>query len=328
MSNPRPSLLERAAEIYDFASGLPVDAAPLPATTPRARPVPRQEAPLEAVVPDTPRPRAVREERAVEPVVRPAPRPSVRPAPAKVEHKKVELDQDALAASGLLVPDRPGGSLAEEMRLIKRRLLSAVDSHVDKGDEAARLVLIASGRPDEGKTFVALNLALSIAGERERRVLLVDGDNAKPELLERLGVAEEGPGFVEALADPSIDPESLVIDTDIDGLALLPAGRRERKVPELLGSAYARAVLDRLVAADPRRIVLIDSSPALVASATGALAALVGQALVVVKADATSEADLKETLDLLSPCENLSLVLNSTAFQIGRRAYGKYEEYR
>lgn len=309
MNQPKPSLLERAAEIYDFASGLPLQAPPEPVPPPRPRPAPREGRTIATVVPE-------------------ARRPSVRPTPARVAHQKVELDPDALAASGLLAPDRPGGSLAEEMRLIKRRLLSAVDAGVEEGDEAARLVLVASAKPNEGKTFVALNLALSIAGERERRVLLIDGDNAKPELLERLGVEEEGPGLVEALADPALDPENLVIDTDVEGLALLPAGRRERKLPELLAAARARDVLDRLVAADPRRIVLIDSSPALVASATGALAAHVGQALVVVKADTTSEADLKETLDLLSPCEHLSLVLNSTAFQVGRRDYGKYEEYR
>lgn len=312
MKHAKPSLLERAAELYDFASGLPMEP-PQPAPPPRARLAPIEKRPIE-------RPAEI---------VRPeTPRVAPRPVPARSARERVDLNHDALAASGLLVPDQPGGSLAEEMRLLKRRLLSAVETRVNQGDEAARLVLVASGKPGEGKTFMALNLALSIAGERDRNVLLVDGDNAKPELLARLGVASEGKGFLEALSDPHLDPESLVLDTDIEGLSLLPSGRRDRKAPELLASARAGEVLDRLIAADPRRIVLIDSSPALASSATVALAAHVGQALVVVKADATSEAELKETLDLLSPCDHLSLVLNAAAFQVGRSRYGKYEEYR
>lgn len=327
MNKPKPSLLERAAEIYDFASGLPMpEAAPLPA--PRARPEPAPAAKAEPV-------------RLEAPFLEPSRRPQERPEPAPVRrqaprtasstpaaHARVELDPDVLAQSNLLVPDAPGGNLAEEMRLIKRRLLGHVDLQASRGDDRARLILVASGQPGEGKTFFSLNLALSIATERDRGVLLIDGDNAKPDIFARLGVTEEGPGFVGALTDPALDPESLVLDTDITGLSLLGPGRRERSVPELLASDRARDVLDRLLAADPKRIILIDSSPALAASATIALAEHVGQALVVVGADTTSEADLKETLDLLSPCEQLSLVLNRTAFQVGRRRYGKYEEYR
>src|SRR3712207_4336787 len=117
MSNGRPSLLERAAEIYDFESGLPMAAQPAPAAAPqRVRPV------------------------RVEPVAKPDVRPA---APALVRHARAELDCEALAAAGFLTPDAPGSSLAEEMRLVKRRLLASVDAQVERGDERARLVLVA-----------------------------------------------------------------------------------------------------------------------------------------------------------------------------------------
>jgi protein-tyrosine kinase len=307
MTNMRPSLLERAAEVYDF------DFAP-PAAAPIA-PAPEREARRVRPVPAAPvaEPQALRRG---------------APVSTPVRHERVGLDREALAASGLIMPDAPGGAQAEELRLIKRRLLAAVDARVEQGDERARVVLLASGRPGEGKTFMALNLALSIAAEPERNVLLVDGDNAKPELLARLGLDDDRAGFVDALADPRLDPEALVIDTDIDGLSLLAAGRKERNVPELLASGRTDELLARLLAADPRRIVLIDSSPVLAASTTGVLAAHVGQTLVVVKADQTLEADLKETLDLLSVCDNLSLVLNGAAFQVASRRFAQYEEYR
>lgn len=323
MINQKPSLLERAAQVYDFASGLPVAA---PADLPPPQPRPRVVRKVPASMQPEHRPTRA----AVSPLqAAPQPQPQPRkPAPSSAHHDQVELDQEALAAAGFLVPDAPGGSLAEEMRLIKRRLLSAVDARAGQGDDQARVVLIASGQPGEGKTFVALNLALSIASEPERRVLLIDGDNAKPEVLKRLGVAEDRPGFVDALTDARLDPEALVVDTNIDRLSLLAAGRRERNLPELLASVRTPELLERLLAADPSRIILIDSSPALAASAAGVLAGHAGQTLVVVKADTTGEADLKETLDLLSACDHLSLVLNSTAFKVGTRRFGKYEEYR
>ena len=313
----RPSLLERAAEVYDFASGLPMNQPMNPPITPPA-----------AVAE---RPRVARPEPAPAAVPLPVrPVQTARPAPhsGASRHGIVEVDHTAMAEAGLPTPNAPGGNLPEEMRLIKRRLLAAVDAGLARGDESARIVLIASGQPGEGKTFVALNLALSIATEQERSVLLVDGDNAKPELLARLGLPQDGPGFLDSLADPRLDPEALVLDTDIPGLSVLPAGRKDRNIPEYFASARMPELMARLVEADPQRIILIDSSPALAASATGVLAQHAGQCLVVVKADTTAEADLKETLDLLSGCDNLSLVLNSAAFQIGGRRYGKYEEYR
>ncbi len=308
----RPSLLERAAEVYDFASGLPMADAPAPiAAEPAAAPV---------LAPERPRPVAARPAPAAPPVR--------RHVPVSAPARSIEVDPDAMAAAGLLVPDAPGGSLAEELRLVKRRLLASVDARIARGDDRARVVLIASGQPGEGKTFMALNLALSIAAEQERSVLLIDGDNAKPELLARMGVAEEGPGFLDSLADPRLDPESLVLGTDIPRLSVLPAGRKDRNIPEYFASARMPELITRLCEADPSRIILIDSSPALAASATGVLAQHAGQTLVVVKADTTAEADLKETLDLLSGCDELALVLNSTAFQVGGRRFGKYEEYR
>jgi Mrp family chromosome partitioning ATPase len=322
MNTTRPSLLERAAEVYDFGTGLPAAPAndlPPPRVRPMA-PVPRAPAAALAEVLPQPELHQGPENR---------PRPQVQKQRlAPVRHRKVELDLSALAATGYMVGGAPSGSLAEEMRLIKRRLLTAIDARADAGDDQARLVLVASGQPGEGKTFMAINLALSIATEPERSVLLIDGDAAKPELMARLGVAEDLPGFVDSLADPQLDPESMVLDTDVERLSLLPAGAKVRNIPELLASARTEQVLAQLRDADSRRIIILDSSPALAASTASVLAQMAGHTLVVVKADTTSDADLKETLDLLSVCDHLSLVLNGTALEVGGRRFGKYEEYR
>jgi Mrp family chromosome partitioning ATPase len=335
MSNAHRSLLERAADVYDFGSGLKV-APPADLPPPRIRrvaPAP-EAAPAPAAAPADAAPPLVAPVRSPPPVQfdpAPVPAPAAKPAPRpddvrRVPHARVTIDRESLAASGFVLPDDAASGLAEEMRLIKRRLIGVVDAAADKGDERARTVLIASGHPGEGKTFIALNLALSLAGEQDRTVLLIDGDTGKAELPTRLGI-DEHPGLVDALAD-RIDPETLVLDTDIPRLSLLTAGRKERNVPELLASARTGDVLRRLLAADPRRIILVDSPPVLAASPAAVLAPLLGQCLVVVRADATNEADLKETISLLSGNRHLSLVLNSTAFSIGGRRFGRYEEYR
>lgn len=292
------SLLERAAELYDFGAALrapvpvAVETEPLPA--PQASPGP-VEAPREA-----------------------PPRRALRGAAAAVDRAK-------LHEAGHIVPEAPATGLAEEFRLIKRQLLAGIERRVSQPEEKRRSVLIASPQTGDGKSFCAVNLALSLAGERDVEVLLVDSDFVEPGLLPMLGIEEDGPGLVDALADPAADPEAFVVRTDVVGLSVLPAGARRNNVPELLASDRTREVLVRLVAGNQRRIILLDSPPALMASPAAVLSAHVGQALVVVRADRTTEADLRETVGLLSGCDHIALILNGAGFAVTGRRFGSYE---
>jgi Mrp family chromosome partitioning ATPase len=156
--------------------------------------------------------------------------------------------------------------------------------------------------------------------------LLVDGDFPKPEILSTLGI-EGGPGLIDALADPGIDPETLVIGTDIEGLSVLPAGRQVNNATELLGSSRTREVLAVLAGASRRRLVIFDSPPALAASPAAVLASHVGQIVMVVRADRTTEADLKQAVGLLNACEDISLILNGAGFAANGRRFGSYYGY-
>lgn len=315
------SLIERAAELYGF--GFP--AAP-------AAPAPVAKAPVEAPagrdwMGSAEAPEAPVENAAAEPLwllpadvlagdEAPRARPRVRSADGSV-------DRAALREAGFIDPDAPVGTIAEEFRIVKRQiLLAAADASVPEAKR--RTVLICSASPDEGKTFCAINLALSLASERDVEVLLVDADFPKPEVLSILGL-EAGPGLVDALADPRLDPESLVVRTDVDGLSVLPAGRHVTNVTELLGSARTEGVLAAL--AKPGRIILFDSPPALMASPATVLAAHAGQLVMVVRADQTAEADLKEAVGLLAACERVSLLLNGAGFAASGRRFGTYYGY-
>ena len=314
------SLLERAAEMYDLGAALrgPQPAAgpveprqPVPDAAPEPAP-----APLPAAV-EAPRPAP-----AAEPArtVFTAPRAAAAPA-----GEVTEISRDVLAANGFIVPGAQNTALAEEFRLLKRQLLSDIAAAKRQSEEQRRTVLICSAQPKEGKTFSAINLALSLSGEKEVEVLLVEADFMKPDALARLGVAG-GPGLVDALLDPDSDPEAFVIRTDVPGLSVLAAGARTNNVPELLASDRCREVLAKLVAGDQRRIVIFDSPPVLMASHATVLAGLVGRALVVVRADQTTEADLREAIGLLQGCE-VSLILNGAGLGVTGRKFGSYDGY-
>jgi exopolysaccharide/PEP-CTERM locus tyrosine autokinase len=298
---PPASLVERASEIYDFRSAL---RSPEP---PAVDPVP-VAAQARPVAPAAPQ---VRE--------------AVR-AP-NVHQLKANVDRERLRAANYIVPEGPVTGLSEEFRIVKRQLLLAARG--GKGFEPienGERILICSANPNEGKTFCALNLALSMATEKDNRVLLVDADFAKPSIMSRLGIEGER-GLMDALADPTIDAEDLVIETDIAGLSVLPAGRQTNQDTEYLAAAHSAAVLDRLTAHDPTRIIIFDSPPALAASPASVLALHVGQAVMVVHADVTTDTALRDALSLLSGCDNIQLLLNKTKFSPTGRKFGSYYGY-
>jgi hypothetical protein len=305
-----PSLIERAAGTFDFRKVLqaPVPAAPgAPAAdTPAPPPI---AAPVSPLAPVPPLPAAVD---------RPAPvdaQPVLDGIPAEqvFKGKLHPIDRLHLREQCLIEPDGAVTELLEEFRIVKRQLLlTAADSRAGRG-APWRAHSRCSAHPGEGKTFCATNLALSIAAEKDNEVLLVDADFAKPSVLSALGLPG-GPGLMDALADPSVRVEDCILGTDIPGLFVLPAGNSTGSDTEFLASARTRTVLDRLTAHAPNRIVIFDSPPALAASPASELAMHVGQAMMVVRADQTGEAELRDAVNILSGCENIRLLLNCTRF--------------
>lgn len=300
------SLLERAAEVYDFGQAL------------RARrPGPVAPTVEPAAVP-TPGP-------AFEPFF--APDSGFESSAAPTQGAPAPIDRLMLAEKGMIVPGAPIGPLAEEFRLVKRQLLITRERIARGGDTdaatKARTMLVCSAKPGDGKTFCAINLALSLAAERDLEVLLVDADFAKPDVMKQLGL-DDGPGLLDALADDLLDPEALVVPTDVPHLSVLPVGTQSVSDTELLASARTRAVLARLLAANPRRLVIFDSPPALAASPASVLAMLVGQVMMVVRADRTPEGELAAAVAQLDACEHISLVLNAVSFVPGGARFGSY----
>ena len=168
-----------------------------------------------------------------------------------------------------------------------------------------------------------MNLAIALAAERDIEVVLVDADVLNPSVTRRLGV-EAGLGLMDALVNENIQPEKLVSPTDIDRLFVMPAGTSSALDAEYLTSARTGEVLDRLTQAAPNRFLIFDTPPALAASPAAELAAYVGQALLVVRADETSRAALDDAHQLLSACSDIKLLLNAAQFSPSGRRFGDY----
>ncbi|MCP5396419.1 MAG: capsular biosynthesis protein [Sphingomonadaceae bacterium] len=243
--------------------------------------------------------------------------------PVEFTGKKHPIDHAHLREQGLIVPEASVTALLEEFRIVKRQLISSARK---AGTAASRRVLVCSPLPGEGKTFCSTNLAISMAGERDSEVLLVDADFAKPSILSSLGLPK-GPGFMDALADPSLKVEDLVMGTDIPGLWVLPAGTQTNSDSEYLSSSRTSEMLDRLTMGAPHRMVIFDTPPALAASPAAELAKHVGQAVLVARADKTGQSSLEDAYQLLSACPDIKLLLNAAHFSPSGRRFGSYSGY-
>ncbi|MCB2013779.1 MAG: AAA family ATPase [Sphingobium sp.] len=321
--NPK-GLLERAAEVFDFDRALkggslppldiPADLIP-PAPEPKAEPAP---APAEFA--PVPEPVSFKPATAApEPVAAPA-APRARDWAGPVH----TIDRDAMAEAGHLVPGGPVSGLGEEFRIIKREILARIrGAHNKQAIPNGNVILVSSTHSGDGKTYCAVNLAVSLAAESDVEVLLVDADFAQPGVMSALGI-ENGKGLMDALVDPSIRVEDLVMRTDVPSLFLLPAGDASHNDAEYLASSRTEALIASLVSGRPDRIVIFDSPPLLEASVASVLASHVGQTVLVVRADRTTETALRDAAELLNGCANIQLLLNGVKFSASGRRFGTY----
>jgi len=240
--------------------------------------------------------------------------------------RQINMDFALLRARGLLTSEDERSALAEEYRMIKRPLLAnAFGANPVKN---GNLVMVTSSLPGEGKTFTTINLAISIAMELDRTVLLVDADVAKPRMPEYLGFRAEH-GLLDILRQEMRDLSNVILRTNIDKLSILPAGRTYARATELLASDAMDRLIAELANRYPDRLVLFDSPPLLATSEAGVLASHMGQIVMVAEADKTPKNALREAISRLDgACDVIGMVLNKSASHnaggYGYYGYGGY----
>jgi Mrp family chromosome partitioning ATPase len=199
---------------------------------------------------------------------------------------------------------------AEEFRIIKRQLLERA-ANPERGRRSNNLTMITSARPGEGRTFTALNLAISVAMERKYEVLLIDACGGKNSVT---SVVRRPPalGWLDLVEDPTLDIDSAVLETDIEHLSMMVPGERQGGAAEPLASGNMQRLLEGLSVSNRKRLVLIDAPSCLDTSDPSNLAYLVGQTVLVIEAHTTQQQKIEAALELLHPCANKYLVLNKS----------------
>lgn len=257
---------------------------------------------------------------AAAPVAAEAAVPVTPAAPPPVPRESLEVSIESLRSAGVLPLPEHEVVLADQFRRVKWPILESVTA---KGAEGglANVVMVTSSVAGEGKTFTSLNLALSIAAEKDYSVLLVDADVAKRHATRAFGAGDRA-GLTELLSDTR-DPESLVVGTGIRGLTFLPSGRRQELAPELFASHRMLDVIRALSSADRRRIVLFDTSPLLATNESQVLAKVVDQVVLVVRAESTTQPMVLEAVSLLDRSKEIRCILNQAhATELAEYYYG------
>jgi protein-tyrosine kinase len=248
------------------------------------------------------------------------------PPPPLEPAKRIVIDLDNLRTRGYLPEEAQTRQFSDHYRRIKRPLIEkALSGTIALGEPSA--LMITSALPGDGKTFTTVNLALSMALERDISVLMVDCDVAKRHVSEIFGLGDDA-GLMDALVDESLDIESLVVGTNQRGLSLLSAGSRTEGMTELLSSNRMRQLIAQLCGRVSRRLVVLDSPPLLITNEGRTLAKLAGQVILVVRAGHTPRQAVADAIALFDPQQAGGIILNEVKMArsegYGYYGYGSY----
>ena len=209
------------------------------------------------------------------------------------------------------MPNLARSQLADQYRVIKRPLIKNAMAKGPATINHANLIMVTSALAGEGKSFTALNLALSMAAEMDYTVMLVDADVARPSVLRMLGLPQ-GPGLLDVLEE-SVDMSEVLLRTNVDKLTLLPSGTPHARATELLASDAMSNLLDDMARRYSDRIIIFDSPPLLLTTESRVLASHMGQIVVVVQAEKTLQSAVQQALATIESCPLKMMLLNQAS---------------
>ena len=197
---------------------------------------------------------------------------------------------------------RPQSLEAEQFKILRTNLLFPASG------KKPRSIMVTSVSEGEGKSFVAANLAVSVATHINWNVLLVDCDLRRPSIHRQFGFTEV-PGLSHYLLNGTKLP-SLLQRTAVEHLTILPAGRAPDNPSELLSSHRMIAFIDELVARYNDRLIILDSPPAKLTAESAALARHVDGILLVIKYSSTPRDAAVELINKLGKDKILGAIVN------------------
>jgi exopolysaccharide/PEP-CTERM locus tyrosine autokinase len=240
--------------------------------------------------------------------------------------KTFNIDIADLESRGFVSLHSTRSQINEEYREIKRKLLSNAFGALASTITNANIIMVSSARPGEGKTFTAINLALSIAAEKDKRVLLVDADVLKPNILRTLGLTERS-GLMEYLLGDVKEIGEVMFRSNIDKLRIIPAGRSHHLSTELLASQAMQDLITEFSTRYTDRVVIIDTPPIIGISESAVLANFAGQAVIVVDEGRSKLSDIQKAVERLNPDMPIGFVVNKSLNTSEQTGYYGYHYY-
>ncbi len=210
--------------------------------------------------------------------------------------KKKDVDKNIVS---LLEPQ---SFEAEQFKHLRTNILFPVSG------KPPRSIMVTSSVPGEGKSFVASNLAVSIAQNIDQHVLLMDCDLRKATVHKNFGF-DEVDGLSEYLSQKT-PLSSLLLKTDINKMTILPGGKPPNNPAEIMSSTKMSDLLKEVKTRYNDRYIIIDSPPPHLTSETSVIARQVDGILLVVKAGSTKRELVEELLEMMGKEKVLGVVLN------------------
>ena len=236
----------------------------------------------------------------------------------------IDIDFDMLAEKGFVSTRSTRSLINEEFRAIKRKLLDNAFGALSKSLNNSNIIMVTSSRPGEGKTFTAINLALSIALEQDKTVLLVDADVLRPNVMRTLELKNKD-GLMEYLLGEKADISEVMSKTNLNNLRIISAGRSHHLSTELLASEKMFLAVEEFANRYTDRVVIVDTPPLLGINESAILANLAGQALVVTVEAKTKLVDIENAVKQLNPDMAIGFVVNkSESANSDGAGYGYY----
>ncbi|MCF2947762.1 XrtA-associated tyrosine autokinase [Paraglaciecola aquimarina] len=223
----------------------------------------------------------------------------------------IHIDLGILNEKGFVSTDTQRKLINEEYRAIKRKLLDNAFGPLSKSLNNSNIIMVTSSKPGEGKTFTAINLALSIALEKDKTVLLVDADVLRPNVMRTLELKNKE-GLIEFLLGEKESLAEVINTTNLDNLRIIPAGKSHHLSTELLASEKMFQAVEEFANRYPDRVVIVDTPPLLGINETAILANLAGQALVVTEEYKTKLVDVDKAVQQLNPDMAIGFVVNKS----------------
>lgn len=235
-----------------------------------------------------------------------------------------EIDLKALEQQGFVSLSTQRRLINEEYRVIKRKLITNAFGQLAATLHHPNLIMVSSSRPGEGKTFSAINLALSIALEQDKTVLLVDADVLRPKVAKTLNVSH-AVGLTDYLLDPEIKVADILLNTNVPRLKLVTAGTPHHLSTELLASDRMLRLAAEFANRYADRVVIFDAPPLLGVNETAVLATMCGQGVMVVEENKSRLAEIEQSVALLPSEMAVGFLINKAHRNQGKGyGYGYY----